>query len=197
MNVSTITLIVTLLSPAQAGMPISDVSGNSNLIGSILNASVAFCQFSPAPAPVRFPGGGQGGPPRFGGPGPTEAEKENARIRIGMTKEQQAQIDAVFHESDLQMGEVRGKFMEFSKQLYSLYDSYDFDRVQAHNIRKELLKLHKRMAENHADNEEKLRKILTREQFERMRALVKEERDRKRKEFEERQKRGAENHRRP
>jgi Spy/CpxP family protein refolding chaperone len=132
---------------------------------------------------LTFSGPPQGrgfGPPPGGNSGslqngPSEEDKERFRIKIGATKEQQNQIDLVFKDSDVQMSEIRGKFRELSQQLYSLYDIYDFDRNLAKGIRRDLLKLHKRMADIHAENEEKLRRILTKDQFERMKALMKEE----------------------
>lgn len=136
------------------------------------------------------PGGRQPGfGPQFGR-GPTEEEKERFRIRIGISKEQQAAIDNVFRESDQQMTEVRTRSMDLSNQLYNLYDIYDFDRAQAQSIRRDLLKLHKRMADIHADNEERFRHIMTREQFEKMRTLVREERDKRRRAWEDQHKRG-------
>jgi hypothetical protein len=133
------------------------------------------------------------GPPAGGRrfQGPSEEEKERNRIRIGISKDQQAEIDRVFRDSDQLMQEIRKKFGDLSKQLYALYDNYDFDRAQAQAIRRDLLRLHKRMADIHAENEEKLRHIMNREQFERMRAIVRESMESHRKEWEERRKRGG------
>jgi Spy/CpxP family protein refolding chaperone len=128
------------------------------------------------------PGSPGGRPPRFGPP--TEEEKERNRIRIGISREQQAQIDKVFRDSDLLMQEIRKRNIDLSRQLYGLYDSYDFDRAQAKTIRRELLTLHKRMTDIHAENEEKLRHIMNREQFERMRAIVREDWENRRKQWE-------------
>ena len=138
-------------------------------------------------------GRGFGPPPGSSGnfQGPSEEDKERFRIKIGATKEQQGQIDQVFRDSDIQMNEVRTKFKDLSQQLYGLYDIYDFDRNQARNVRRELLRLHKRMADIHAENEEKLRRILTKDQFERMRALMKEEFAKKIKEMESRRGKGG------
>jgi len=149
----------------------------------LTNAACAVVSQGPPPGGV---------PGRGFGQGPTEEEKEKARVRIGLTKEQQADIDKVFRDSDVLMREIRTRFGELSKQLYGLYDSYDFDRAQAQSIRKELLKLHRRMGDIHADNEEKLRRIMTREQFDRMRKLMNEARDQMRKAWEEQRKRRGE-----
>lgn len=152
------------------------------LLTSSAMAMVAIAQGPPPGGPGRGPGFGQG---------PTEEEKERFRVRIGITKEQQLEIDRVFRESGQQMGEIRKRSGDLTRQLYGLYDSFDFDRGQAKAIRRELLMLHKRMADIHADNEEKLRRIMSREQFERMRALVKEDWDKRRKAWDAQRARGG------
>ena len=113
---------------------------------------------------------------QFGGQRPgTEEEKEKARVRIGMTKEQQAQIEALYAGTDQQMRDIGGRMRDLYRQLRTLYDSYDFDRRQAGDIRKEIADLHRKILHLHYDNEEKLRRILNREQFQRLRELMKEE----------------------
>jgi Spy/CpxP family protein refolding chaperone len=147
----------------------TSVAGAQVSPGLVSTATISCAVIAQGPPP-----GGPGRGPRFG-QGPTEEEKERNRIRIGISREQQGEIDKVFRDSDQQMQEIRKRSGDLSRQLYGLYDAYDFDRVQAKAIRKELLMLHKRMTDIHADNEEKLRHIMNREQFERMRAIVKED----------------------
>src|SRR5947199_9617432 len=76
--------------------------------------------------------------------GPTEAEKEAARVRVGMTKQQQTQLEAVFQDSDKQEREIRTHMRDLYKQLYNLYDAYEFDRKQAVGIQREILDLYRR-----------------------------------------------------
>jgi hypothetical protein len=57
----------------------------------------------------------------------------------------------------------------------NIYGEYDLPVARAAEVRREILDLHRRMGDIHAENEVKLRKILNREQFERMRALMREE----------------------
>lgn len=114
--------------------------------------------------------------------GPTEEEREKIRLRIGITKEQQAQIEQLYAETDQQRREIGRRMGELFRQLYMLYENYDFDRNQARTIRRDLTNLHRRILWIHAENEEKLRKILTKDQFDKLRALMREKREEWRKE---------------
>ncbi|HXG24294.1 MAG TPA: Spy/CpxP family protein refolding chaperone [Chthonomonadales bacterium] len=116
--------------------------------------------------------------------GPTEEEREKIRLRIGITKEQQTQIEQLYVETDQQRREIGRRMHMLYRQLFTLYDNYDFDRNQARAIRRELTDLHRRTLWLHAENEEKLRKILTKEQFDKLRALMREKRDEWRRERE-------------
>jgi|DewCreStandDraft_4_1066084.scaffolds.fasta_scaffold147961_1 Spy/CpxP family protein refolding chaperone len=111
--------------------------------------------------------------------GPSKAaqdeEKERRRLRIGITKEQEAQLDALWTEQGPKRREIMEKMRDALKRLGELYDSYDFDREQARAIRREIVGLHARTMMLHLEAEEKIRKILTKEQFDKMRALMKEE----------------------
>jgi Spy/CpxP family protein refolding chaperone len=118
--------------------------------------------------------------------GPSEEEKERIRLRIGITKEQQQQIEALYMETERQKGEVFAKMRELYTQLESLYDVYDFDRNQARSLRREITRQHVQIMMIHVDNEEKLRRILTREQFEKLRAVMREAREKMRRDFEKR-----------
>jgi Spy/CpxP family protein refolding chaperone len=126
-----------------------------------------------------------GGPPGFQR-GPSEEEKERIRLRIGITREQQQQIEALYMETERQKGEVFTKMRELYTQLESMYDVYEFDRDQARNIRREITRQHVKIMMIHVDNEEKLRRILTREQFEKLRAIMREGREKLRRDFENR-----------
>jgi len=112
--------------------------------------------------------------PRNANRGPSDEEKETIRLKIGITKDQEAKIEALHTETDQKLNDVMAKTRDLYKQLTALYDSYDFDRNQARNLRQQLTALHRRMLDIHADNEEKLRRILSRDQFEKLRQLLKE-----------------------
>lgn len=113
--------------------------------------------------------------------GPTDAEKEASRIRIGMTKEQQAQIEAVYTDSERQEREIRTRMHDLYHQLYTSYQSYDFDRRQSAGYQKEILDLYKRRMAIHAATQEHIRRILDRGQFDRLNQCIKEHFDKMRK----------------
>lgn len=115
--------------------------------------------------------GGPQGPPKPS----QEEEKERRRLRIGITKEQEAQLDALWNEHGPKRKEVIEKMRDALKKLGEVYDNYEFDREQARALRREIVGLHARTMLLHLEAEEKIRKILTKEQFDKMRALMKEE----------------------
>lgn len=121
---------------------------------------------------------------------PTEEEKEKIRQRIGITREQQNQIEALFMQTEQQKREIGMRMRELFRQQYALYENYDFDREQATAIRKEIMSLHKRTLLLHAENEEKLRRILNRDQFTRLRAMLKEQREQWQRDWERRRRPG-------
>jgi Spy/CpxP family protein refolding chaperone len=117
---------------------------------------------------------------------PGDDEKEKIRVRIGITPQQQQQIDDLYNETRARMDEVRKSMGEKQKALWDVYGNYDIDETAARSLRIEILKLHRKFGEIQADNERKLRTILSREQFEKLRQVMKEQWEAKRKQFEER-----------
>ena len=113
---------------------------------------------------------------------PSDEEKERTRIKIGITREQQIQIEAIFADARRQEGEVHNKSRELYAQLFSLYDIYEFDREQAKKLRREISKQNYKRMMIHAETQEKLRKVLSREQFDRMTQHGREMREKWRKE---------------
>lgn len=107
-------------------------------------------------------------------PGPSEEDKEKARIRIGMTKEQQAQIEAVYAESEKKRREAMQELGEKHRQLQVLYDAYEIDKAQERAILRDIVSIHWRLLRIHSEDEAKIRRILTKEQHEKLRAMIKE-----------------------
>ncbi|HZO91171.1 MAG TPA: periplasmic heavy metal sensor [Chthonomonadaceae bacterium] len=109
-------------------------------------------------------------------PSGTKAQKplgESQPQRIGITSQQQKQLEALFAESKRQRQAIRSRQHALYRELRSLYDSYDFDPQRARAIREEIVAQHRRLLDLYAENETKLRRILNREQFERLRAQLK------------------------
>ena len=99
---------------------------------------------------------------------PSDDEKERTRIKLGISREQQSQIESIFAESKRQEGEIHMKSREQYGLLFALYESYDFDRDQAKKVRREIGRLNYKRMQIHAETQEKLRKVLSREQFDKM-----------------------------
>lgn len=112
----------------------------------------------------------------------TDEEKERARVRIGITLEQQEKIEALYAETSALRKDAFGKLRETFKQLYTLQDTYEFDRMQSKVLSREIMGIHRKLLGIQLDNEEKLRKILNKEQFEKLRAMMKEEREKRERE---------------
>lgn len=124
----------------------------------------------------------RGGPPGDFRRGPSKEEKERARLRIGMTENQQAQIDALLADADRQRRPICERLGELYRERHQNFEQYDFDRSLEFSLRREIGQLQNQLMQVHLKTEEGTRRILTREQFRRLRALMKE---------------GFEKHRRP
>lgn len=111
---------------------------------------------------------------------PTEEERERVRIRIGMTREQQEQIEKLWMETDRKLKEIAQKMSDLRRQLFELYDTYDYDRAKAASLRRQITALYAQRMAAFAENQEKLRRILNRDQFERLRALIHEDFEKRR-----------------
>ncbi len=105
---------------------------------------------------------------------PSEEDREKIRIRVGMTKEQQAQVEAIFNEERRLEGESRKKMGELYKQLSQNYDVYDNDKAAAASLRKDICKQYHERIMIHANAQERLRKVLTKDQFDRMTEMARE-----------------------
>jgi len=109
-----------------------------------------------------------------------EKEKEKARQKIGITVQQQKAIEAVFAETEKQEKAIRSRLRSLYHDLQNLYDAYEIDERQARALRDEIATQQQNLLTLYANNENKLRRILNREQFERLRAQMKADRERTR-----------------
>ena len=136
---------------------------------SVICAVICVLFFSAIALAQRGPGG-PGGPPA----GPSPEERERMRVAVGMTKDQQNQVEAIYQDGRKREEELRKKSGELSKQLKVLYDSYSFDRAQASTLRKDMCDLFKQRMAIHAETQDKVRKVLTKEQFDKLTTLARE-----------------------
>ena len=105
---------------------------------------------------------------------PNPAQREEARVRIGLTVAQSKKIEQLYQETARQRQVIVKQTRELYHQLRALYDKYDFDHHRAALLRKKILALHQRRLELFSKNEERLRKIMNRQQFDRMRAMIRQ-----------------------
>lgn len=121
------------------------------------------------------PEGGRRGPrppgPRFG---VSDAEKEKARQRIGITREQQQQLEALLEETGKQTRAVFEQLREKHEQLQAVYEAYEIDKNKERALMRDISRLRYRLLQIHSEHEAKVRQVLTKEQHERLRALMKE-----------------------
>lgn len=107
-----------------------------------------------------------GPPPQF-----SPEEKEKFRQRLGITVQQQEQMDALFQESDRQRRALGARLWELFGERQTVCDVYDYDRAREAALRREIGQVYVQILKVHSETEEKLRRILTRDQFDRLRAL--------------------------
>lgn len=130
-----------------------------------------------APVSAQAPSGDPRGrqPGSFGRRGPTEEEKARARDRVGMTVEQQQKLEQLYVDFDKTMREHMDALRDRFSKLRGLYESYDIDTKQVQAIIRDITRLRARLLSQQMENEQKVRAILTRDQYAKLRALMKEE----------------------
>lgn len=142
-----------------------------------LCAATAHSAPAGAPPDLRQPPGGRGSG-RSGGPSwASPAERERVRVRIGLSVEQGKRIEELHADFEKQRRALMTRRRDLYTRLRSVYEEYDFDRRVADGVRHQIVAIHEEQSRLMAQNEEKLRKIVTREQFAKMRDMMREERD--------------------
>lgn len=109
-----------------------------------------------------------------GRPPISDDEKEKNRVRLGITQQQQQQIDDLYNETRTKMSDVWKSMGEKQRQLRDVYREYAFDEAKAKSLRIDINRLHRKMTDIQLENERKIRMILTREQFDKLQLLMKE-----------------------
>lgn len=98
-------------------------------------------------------------------------------FKIGLNSQQQKQLETYFAEAGKQRQAAHAKLRALFEELQGLYDSYDYDAQKARAIREEIVVQQRRILAIHAENEAKLRRILNKDQFEKLRAQMKADRE--------------------
>ena len=98
-----------------------------------------------------------------------ERRKERERKRLGITRVQQHLIAEHYKETDRERREIRKRLEQRERDLRRVYAVFDYDRQRANALMEEINDLRRRSMQLYANSEERLRRILTREQFQRLR----------------------------
>ncbi|HSV75110.1 MAG TPA: Spy/CpxP family protein refolding chaperone [Chthonomonadales bacterium] len=131
-------------------------------------AQLAVAQGGPPPGGPR----GQGrvlGPQSWFGVG-----RESARQRLGITREQQEQIEALWAQMDQARRENMQRLGALYMELGKAYDAFEVDDAQIRRIRRQILQTHKEGLERFSQSEDRLRSILTREQFGKLKTMMRD-----------------------
>ena|SRR5579884_2903619 len=118
--------------------------------------------------------------------GQQRPDEETQPIRIGLSSQQQKELDSFFSASHRQRQQMRGHLRDLYHELHHVYDGYEFDAKRAEVLRREIAALQQQLLDVYAENEVRLRKILNRDQFDRLRAELRAERERRHRERESR-----------
>lgn len=105
-----------------------------------------------------------------------DGEREKARMQIGISVQQQEQLTRLYAEADKREKAIGKELHGLYEQQRALYSVYLIDHNQERELRKKIEQMHSQLLQLHADTEDGLRKLLTREQFERLNAALKDHR---------------------
>ncbi|MBC8137598.1 MAG: periplasmic heavy metal sensor [Fibrella sp.] len=95
------------------------------------------------------------------------------RRRLNLSDEQQKKIQQLYRDSDRRKREIGEKLHKLYSELDRLYDRYEFDSARVRSVTDEITEVRRRSLTLYMDNEEGLRRIITREQFDRLRDITK------------------------
>ena len=99
-------------------------------------------------------------------------EEERLLRRLQISQEQQEKIKHLYRESDRRKRAIDERLGQLYRELDTLYGRYEFDRVKVRAVTDEISEQRRQSLALYMDNEEKLRRILKREQFERLRDIT-------------------------
>jgi Spy/CpxP family protein refolding chaperone len=92
-------------------------------------------------------------------------EREKIRVRLGISEKQQNQLEQSFFETMDKRGELGKRLRQLFEAREKLYETYEIDRAKERSIRNEIANIQNQFLVLHLESEEKVRRILNREQF--------------------------------
>lgn len=101
-------------------------------------------------------------------PQPTPEMKEQFRQRIGINEQQQEQMDAIFKETFQKRRDLGKKLGELFEARQKVCDVYELDKNQLRKVNAEIQKVQGQILALHVETEEKMRRLLNKDQFARL-----------------------------
>jgi len=102
---------------------------------------------------------------------------EGQQKQIGINSQQQKQLEDVFSKAGPKRRAIQARMHELYDELHQLYDTFTLDQKKAKALREQILEQQRQMMDLFAANEMQLRLILNPDQFQRLKALLKSERE--------------------
>ncbi len=128
------------------------------LLASVWTTS-ALAQFPPMPRPTRGPERKPPPPPPF--------DRESLFNRLELTAQQRTQMTALLNQFEEKMRQLYTRLHEQRMQLTNLYLKYEIDERSAQKILNSIRQTQDEILKAHHEHHKQLRRILTKEQFER------------------------------
>jgi uncharacterized protein with von Willebrand factor type A (vWA) domain len=100
--------------------------------------------------------------------------KEEFRQKIGMTEQQQEQMDKMFKETFQKRRDLGKKMRQQFEARQKVGNVYELDRAQLRQINNEIQRVNAQILALHVEAEEKIRRILNKDQFNKMIAFREE-----------------------
>ena len=107
---------------------------------------------------------------------PTEAEREAARKEIGIRVDQQERLERLYADADKKKKAIGDQLRDLYRQRHELFDNYALDRTREKELRRKIAENHNKLLEIQFSTEAELRNILKPDQFDRLRAALKNQR---------------------
>jgi hypothetical protein len=135
----------------------------------------SYMRLAQAERPLNLRPAMPGGPSTGSPPWMSPAERERTRRRIGINTSQEKKIEQLHADVFRQRRIISQKLRALSSEMRKMFDDYNYDRKKVAALSKQIVALHERRVKLFIENEEKMRNILTQQQFDRMRIMMKEE----------------------
>ncbi len=102
---------------------------------------------------------------------------EGQQKQLGISNAQQKQMEEIFAKAGPKRHALQTRLHDLYTELHDLDANYEFDQRRATVLIDQIVDLHRQLLALHAANEARMRKILSVDQFQRLRDMIKKERE--------------------